>query len=78
MKLSSITATLVLATSVIALPYPNKGHSDQDNKANQVQNATVEQDSGDVTLWIDGSKVSIGPINTGNSANVSASQPADQ
>jgi hypothetical protein len=50
----------------------------QSNKADQVQDTTVDQDSGDVTLWIDDSEVSIGSINTGNSANVSASQSADQ
>jgi hypothetical protein len=38
----------------------------------------VDQDSGDVMLWIDGSAVSIGSINTGNTARVSASQSADQ
>jgi hypothetical protein len=79
MKLSSITATLVLATSVLALPQPNNGgHSKQPNKANQVQNTTVDQDSGDVTLWIEGDGVTIGSINTGNAANVTAIQPADQ
>jgi hypothetical protein len=50
----------------------------QSNKADQAQDTTVDQDSGDVTIWVDDSEVSIGSINTGNSANVSASQSADQ
>jgi hypothetical protein len=53
---------------------PNK----QSNKANQAQNITVDQDSGDVTVWIEGDGVTIGSINTGNAANVTASQSADQ
>jgi len=77
MKLSAITATLVLATSVLALPHARNEGTPQANQANQVQNSTVTQDSGDITIWI-GSGVSIGSINTGNSANVSAVQPADQ
>jgi hypothetical protein len=52
--------------------------SDQSNEATQVQDITVDQDSGDVMLWIDGSAVSIGSINTGNTARVSASQSAKQ
>jgi hypothetical protein len=75
MKFSTIAATLALATSVLALPF---GDSKQSNKLNQVQDITVDQDSGDVMLWIDGSAVSIGSINTGNTASVSASQSADQ
>jgi hypothetical protein len=35
------------------------------NKRTQVQQITVDQDSSDVKLWIDGSGVSIGSINTG-------------
>jgi hypothetical protein len=77
MKLSSITATLVLATSVLALPHARNEGTPQANQADQVQNNTVTQDSGDITIWI-GSGVSIGSINTGNSANVSSIQPADQ
>jgi hypothetical protein len=56
----------------------SKQSNKQNNNANQVQKITVDQDSGDVTLWIEGSGVSIGSINTGNSANVSANQSADQ
>jgi hypothetical protein len=74
MKFSTIAATLTLATSVLALPYGSK----QSNKLTQVQQITVDQDSGDVKLWFDKSKVSLGSINTGNSAKVSASQSADQ
>src|SRR6478609_11929682 len=54
------------------------GGTDQTNNLNQVQDITVDQHSGDVMLWIDGSAVSIGNINTGNVASVSASQSADQ
>jgi hypothetical protein len=53
---------------------PNK----QNNKANQAQKITVDQDSGDVTVWIEGDGVTIGSINTGNAANATASQPAKQ
>jgi hypothetical protein len=56
----------------------NEHGNKQNNNANQVQKITVDQDSGDVTLWIEGSGVSIGSINTGNLANVSANQSADQ
>ena len=50
----------------------------QNNKANQAQEVTVDQDSGDVTIWIEGNGVTIGSINTGNAANATASQPAKQ
>jgi hypothetical protein len=56
-----------------------RGHgSKQSNKLAQVQNIKVDQDSGDVELNIDDSWVTIGNINTGNTADVSASQSADQ
>jgi hypothetical protein len=56
----------------------SKRSNQQSNKLTQAQDITVDQDSGDVILWIDGSAVSIGSINTGNSASISASQSADQ
>jgi hypothetical protein len=74
MKFSTIACTLTLATSVLALPYGSK----QSNKLTQVQQVTVDQESGDVKLWFDKSKVSLGSITTGNSAKVAASQSADQ
>jgi hypothetical protein len=76
MKFSAITATLVLATSVFAIP---SGYgSSQSNKLTQVQKISVNQHSGDVKLWIDDSWVHIGFINTGNAALISASQAASQ
>jgi hypothetical protein len=54
------------------------GGADQSNKLTQVQKITVDQHSGDVSLWFDDSKVSIGSINTGNPARVSANQSAAQ
>jgi hypothetical protein len=76
MKFSAITATLVLATSVFAIP---SGYgSSQSNKLTQVQKISVNQHSGDVKLWIDDSWVHIGFINTGNTALISASQAASQ
>jgi uncharacterized phosphosugar-binding protein len=56
----------------------SKRSNQQSNKLTQVQDITVDQDSGDVVLWIDGSAVSLGSINTGNTAFVSASQSAAQ
>jgi hypothetical protein len=56
----------------------SKRSNQQSNKLNQVQKITVDQDSGDVKLWIDDSGISIGSINTDNSARVSASQSAAQ
>ena len=50
----------------------------QSNNLNQDQDITVKQDSGDVILGIDDSNVSLGSINTGNTADVSASQSAAQ
>jgi hypothetical protein len=55
-----------------------KRSRNQSNDLTQVQDITVDQDSGDVMLWIDGSAVSIGSINTGNTAKVSANQSAKQ
>jgi hypothetical protein len=76
MKFSAITTTLVLATSVFAIP---SGYgSSQSNKLIQVQDIRVNQKSGDVKLWIDDSWVRIGFINTGNTALISASQAASQ
>jgi hypothetical protein len=60
---------------------PNKQNNKSDkqnNKANQAQKIMVDQDSGDVTVWIEGDGVTIGSINTGNAANATASQPAKQ
>jgi len=74
MKFSTVASTLALATSVLALPYGDK----QSNSLSQVQKITVEQNSGNVKLQFDKSKVSLGKINTGNTASVSASQSADQ
>jgi hypothetical protein len=68
-------------TQPAAAPHTRSNHkrgSRQSNKLAQVQKITVDQDSGDVELEIDGSAGSIGKINTGNSASVSASQSAEQ
>jgi hypothetical protein len=76
MKFSAVTATLVLATSVFAIP---SGYgSSQSNRLKQVQDIRVNQKSGDVKVWVDDSWVKIGVINTGNTALVSASQTASQ
>lgn len=74
MKFSTLAGTLTLATSAMALPYGSK----QSNTLTQVQQITVDQVSGEVKLWFDKSKVSLGGINTGNTAKVSASQSANQ
>jgi hypothetical protein len=50
----------------------------QSNKALQVQNIKVDQDSGDIWLKIDHSWAKIGVINTGNFASVDADQEAKQ
>jgi hypothetical protein len=50
----------------------------QSNKALQVQNIKVDQDSGDISLYIDHSWVKIGVLNTGNFAAVDADQEAKQ
>jgi hypothetical protein len=62
----------------LARPTRTNHKRKQSNKLTQVQKITVDQDSGDVKLWIDDSVASIGSINTGNSARVSASQSAAQ
>jgi hypothetical protein len=79
MKFSAIVGTLVLASSVLAVPYPQYGDLSQSNKLAQVQNIKIDQDSGDIKLSIDGkSWVTIGVINTGNFAFVDADQEAKQ
>jgi hypothetical protein len=50
----------------------------QSNKLAQVQNIKVDQDSGDIKLYVDHSWVKIGVINTGNFAFVDADQSAKQ
>jgi sporulation protein YlmC with PRC-barrel domain/ribosomal protein L32 len=78
MKFSAIVATLVLASSTLAAPYPQYGDLSQSNKLAQVQNIKVDQDSGDIKLYVGHSWVKIGVINTGNFAFVDADQEAKQ
>jgi hypothetical protein len=78
MKLSVIVATLALATSVLALPYQHSDGMTQSNNADQAQDIKVDQNSGDVQLFINNSWVTIGSISTGNMASICASQSANQ
>jgi hypothetical protein len=81
-----VVVVLVAPREVNLLWAPNRSNSKRDyfddlkqsNKLAQVQNIKVDQDSGDISLYVDHSWVKIGVINTGNFAAVEAEQEASQ